>query len=474
MDLEGSNDTLNSNITMEETKIPQLKQKLSHILIKIEGRISKWRKKLKVNPDIDFFVAQPIRQADRFLKKLYSDDDFYRSARYAWVSPDTAKKLYLYGCARQVVKATMVLLQNKEHILEKPKKGSIDSMGRMILEGIIDEQNIIIRKHIELLANLLNFSRFNKDEAYRLFLNLENLEHFLSRQGDFKDFYESQSVNIQHSINDFLDRIKEDLKNLKVSETWFLKKDWEKKVESFAPPLLTSVRQRYKSALPFATDDERIMMGLSYSELFGDISVSAHASAGSRIRDHHYRFSTIKDNISAISILGQHIINRANQLMGFDDSEDLIKKMLEQGTSSASKLLQRDRKTFQPGDIVLAIGDLAEIVECKISKFGYSSCKVKFLTRAPLPDVPEDWMPTAFVISILPKSKVRAFMFQDKRYENLPQEVKDILEKIKQESDDKIIVYARGALVSMHNYGILIPALLQSGYLKQRDIDEEE
>ncbi len=458
----------------QNIKIPYWKKSLHGILVKIESKISKLRKRFVVNPEIHFFTSQPLRQADRLLKKLYPNDEFYRSARYAWVRPEDAKKLYLYGCARQVIKSTMVLLENEEHIFEKPKKGSIDTVGRAILESITDIQNIIIRKHIELLTNLLNFSNFNKEESYRIFLNLENLEHFVGRQGDFKDFYESVSGNIQHSIDDFSKRIEDDLKLLNVSELWFLRDGWKKKVKNFAPPLLTSIRKRYMTALPFATDDERIMMGVSYNELFGDVSVSAHASAGSRIQSRHYKFSTIQGNMSVISILGQHIISRANQLMGFDDSEDLVKKMHEQGTSDATKLLQRNRKTFQIGDIVLATGDLAEIVESKVSKFGYASCKVKFLTRPPLPDVPEDWLPVAFVVSILPKSKVRGFMFDNKNYQNLPKEVKDVLEIMRKEPDDKIIKYASGALASMHQHGVLIPALIKSGYLQRRDVEEDE
>ncbi len=452
---------------MEKTK---WRIKLSSILLKLESFFSRWRKKLNNDREIFFLISRPIRQADRFLKKLYPDDDFYRSARYAFVSTEDAKKLYLYGCARQVVKASMVLLHNEEFILEKPKKEDIDSTGRAILESVIDEQNIIIRKHIELLVNLINFTNYNKKEAYRIFLNLENLEHFLGRQSDFKSFYENKSENIDFSISNFVERINNDLKVLGTSSLFFLKEDWSKRVMSFTLPLFKSARQRYMLALSTATAEEKIVIGVSYDALFSDISVSAHATAGSRIQERHYKFSNIRNNISMISMLGQHIMNRANQLMGFVDPENLMEKMQKEATSEAPKLLANAMKVFETGDIVLAMGDLAEIVEIKVSKYGYSSCRVKFLTKPPIDEIPEDSLPCAFVISILHKRKVRDFIFKDRGNQLLSEEVNDILELMKKEPDEKIIIYVRNALIDMYKKGILIPLLLQTGYLKRREL----
>ncbi len=56
---------------------------------------------------LNFFISQPLKLVDRFMKKLYADDEFYRSTRYALVAD--AKSLYLYGCARQVMKGGQVL-----------------------------------------------------------------------------------------------------------------------------------------------------------------------------------------------------------------------------------------------------------------------------------------------------------------------------------------------------------------------------
>lgn len=457
----------------DKIKIPLWKKKWHNFLLKLEGRISKWRKHTIIDLQTHFWVSQPLKQANTLLSKLYKDDDFYFSARYAWTRPEDSKKLLLYGYARQVMKTSLILLENEEHILEIPKKESIDTLGRIIIEGIIDTQHIVLRKHIETLVNLINFSNFDKGEAYRIFLNAENLEHFLGRQSDFGAFYESRSGNIDSSIKTYSDRIHKDLKILGIPNTWFLKKGWDSRK---SPPIFESMRKRFMEALPYATDDEKIVLGLSYDEFFGDFSASAHASAGSPITERRQKFNTIKRNISFISLLGQHIISRENRLMNFDDPNDQIQRMAKEGSSDAPKLMQRFKRVFHPGDLVLAMGDLCEIMECKQSKYGYTSCRIKFLTRSPLPETPDDWLPAAFVAMVLPKSKVRQFLFKNKDNPETPKELKEVFVLMEKETDDKLMEHAKGATIKLYQEGILIPMLLRSGIIvnkEDEDIEDE-
>lgn len=454
-----------------EPKVPIWKKKWHSFLLKLEGKISKWRKHTIVDPQTHFWVSQPLKQANTLLAKLYKDDSFYFSARYAWTRPEDSKKILLYGYARQVMKTCLTLMENEEHILEVPKKESIDTLGKVIIEGIIDTQQMVLRRHIETLVNLINFSNFDKGEVYRIFLNAENLERFLGRQSDFGTFYESRSGNVDSSLKTYSDRIHGDLKTLNVSTIWFLKKDWDSRK---SPPVFESMRKRFIEALPHATDDEKIVLGLSYDEFFGDFSTSVHASAGSSPTEQRQKFNTIKKNLSFISLLGQHIISRANRLMNFDDPNDQIQRMAKEGSSDAPKLMQRFKKIFHLGDLVLAMGDLCEIIECRQSRFGYTSCRIKFLTKSPLPEIPDDWLPAAFVTMVLPKSEVRQFLFKDEDNPKTPENLKNIFVLMKMESDDTLMEHAKNATVQLYRDGILIPMLLRSGIIKRGgDLDEE-
>ena len=47
----------------------------------------------------DLFAGRALRMANTCMEKLFKDDGSYVSARYALVSTDDAKSLFLYGCA---------------------------------------------------------------------------------------------------------------------------------------------------------------------------------------------------------------------------------------------------------------------------------------------------------------------------------------------------------------------------------------
>ena len=127
-------------------KVSAWKRHLNLILLRAEGLLTRWRKRLQIDPEISFFVSEPIKQAHAFAAKLYPDDSFYLQTRYASVGPDDARKLFLYGCARQVVKTAPMLLSNEDNIQGLPRAREIDTLGRQILEALIDGQHIIIRR----------------------------------------------------------------------------------------------------------------------------------------------------------------------------------------------------------------------------------------------------------------------------------------------------------------------------------------
>ncbi|RJP44580.1 hypothetical protein C4587_01545 [Candidatus Parcubacteria bacterium] len=450
-------------------KVAAWKRYLNWLFIRSEGLIGKWRRRLKTDPETYFFVSEPIKQANAFAGKLYPDDEFYFQTRYAWVSPEDAKKLFLYGCARQVIKATVVLIENEDFVQELPKNDDTDVLGRAIIESIIDAQHVILRRHLELLANLIGFSQSDRgNEAFRIFLNAESLDYFLGRQADFCEFFENRSANYDSSLSTFSKRIDEDIKALKTTP-WFLRENWKDLVKQTHPSVFTSARTRIMSAIPYATADEKIMFGMSY-EFFSQFSAAAHAAAGSRFDERHYRPKTIKGNIAMISMTGLHIISRLNRLMGFDDPSDFQTRMA--GKSVSPELIKRWSREFEVGDIVFAMDDVAEVTAFKKSKYGYTSVKIRFLTRPPLPETPEDALPCAFVAMVMPKRKVREFLFKNKGKPTTPIRLREALVEMEKETDNTLLKCARAAFVELHKNGILIPWLLQSGVIQRKKSED--
>lgn len=442
------------------------KEKLSNIKITEEQ-----------NKKLDYFVTSPFRSANRLMEKLYEDDHFYETATYAWVGENDAKKLFLYGVCKEIIKTCVGLMNEKEFLQEVPnhKEREPDRMEKIISGGITDAQTYRIRKMVELLSLLILFDRNTKrDEEYRVFLSAENLDLALSRQEDFRELYEKRTIsNTQHSIDDYAKRIQNDLKTLGVPKLWFLNKD---KLKNLKPSVFESKKKLFLDALLVANADERIALGISYGRGYSRTSQSVHPMLGSHDygRDDNDTKHIIA-NFSYLSIISMNIMHLAYKLAGIDDPEGLAKVMGENFEKShASKNMAQFKKELEIGDLVLTVWtDLAEIVEEHTSKYGYKAYKIKYLLKPPLPEFPEDWIESSNVLArLMTKSWVRSFLEKNTSLNKMPKEVQEVWPKVMEQPDDELMKSVKHFFVDMHKHGILIPALMESGFLKKKEEPE--
>lgn len=427
------------------------------------------------NKKLDFFITTPLRSADRLMKQLYGDDHFYETATFAWVGEQDAKKLFLYGVCKEVIKTCIGLANDKDFLQEIPDEEEPDRMGKIIIGSITDVQTYRIRKMVELLSFLILFDRNTKrDEEYRAFLSAENLYLALARQVDFRELYEGRTIsNTQHSIDNFAKRIEDDLKTLGVQELWFLHKDILKKRKS---SVFKSKKELYLAALLVASADERLALGISYGRGYSRTSQSVHPLLGS----HDYGKDDndakhVITNFSYLSIISMHIMHLAYKLAGIDDPEGLTKVMGENfEKSEASKNVARFKKELEVGDLVLtAWTDLAEIIDEHTSKYGYKAYKIKYLLQPPLPEFPEDWIESSNILArLMTKGWVRSFLEKNTNLEKMPKEVKEIWPEVMKQSDEELMKSVMHFFVDMHKHGILIPALMESGFLKKHEEPE--
>lgn len=427
----------------------------------------------KQDKKLDFFITAPLRSADRLMKQLYTDDHFYETATYTWVGEKDAKKLFLYGVCKEVIKSCIGLTNDKEFLQEVPdhEKNKPERMEKIIVGGITDAQTYRIRKMVELLSLLILFDRNTKrDEEYRIFLSAENLDLALARQEDFRELYEKRTIsNTQHSIDDYAKRIQDDLKALGVQELWFLNK---RRLKDLRPPVFESKKRLFLDALLVASADERLALGISYGRGYSRTSQSVHPLLGS----HDYGKDDndtkhIITNFSYLSIICMHIMHLAYKIAGMNDPEGLTKIMGENfEKSEASKNVAQFKKELEVGDLVLTVWtDLAEIIEEHTSKYGYKAYKIKYLLRPPLPEFPEDWIESSNILArLMTKSWARSFLEKNTSMDKMPKEVKDIWPKVMKQTDEELMKSVMHFFVDMHKHGILIPMLMESGFLKKR------
>ncbi len=423
---------------------------------------------------LNFFITAPLRSADRLMKQLYTDDHFYETTTYAWVGEKDAKKLFLYGVCKEVIKSCIGLTNDKEFLQEVPdhKENEPDRMEKIIVGGIADTQTYRIRKMVELLSLLILFNRNTKrDEEYRVFLSAENLNLALARQEDFHELYDGRTIsNTQHSIDDYAKRIRDDLKTLGVQELWFLHKD---KLKKLKPSVFENKKKLFLSALLVASADERLALGISYGRGYSRASQSVHPLFGSHDYgkdDNNTKY--IITNFSYLSIICMHIMHLAYKIADINDPEGLTKIMGENfEKSEASKNVAQFKKELEVGDLVLtAWTDLAEIIEEHTSKYGYKAYKIKYLLRPPLPEFPEDWIESSNIMArLMTKAWARSFLEKNTNLEKMPKEIKEIWPEVMKQSDEELMKSVMHFFVDMHKHGILIPALMESGFLKKRE-----
>jgi len=421
-----------------------------------------------------YFASAPMRSANRLMDALYKDDSFYEQTRFAWVGPEDAKKLFLYGVCKEVTKTSVSMLEDKEHLKEIPKDKSADRVTKLVLGAFTDGQTYRIRKMAELLSMLILFDRnTRRDEEYRVFLNAESLDLELTRLADFRELYGGRVIaNTEHSVKDFAGRIDGDLKAMGVSTLWFM--DMEK-LRKLRPSVFATRKRLYLDALLLASPDERLTLGVSYGRGYSSHSQAVHPLLGSH--DYGEEENTIRHlraGYAQTGIIAMHIMRLAFKLAGQDDPGGIDKVMGKGFEKSAAKEVMRGMdRTAEVGDLILtAWTDLAEVLEVYVGKYGYKACRIKYLSRPPLPETPEDWIESQrILIRLMSRSQMRSILEKAAASDSGPKELRDIMHKVLKQSDDELMESARHLFLDLHQANTLIPMLVQQGHLKRPDPD---
>lgn len=418
-----------------------------------------------------YFIGSPLRSANRLMGRLYKDDTFYKQTARAWVEADDSKKLFLYGVCKEVIKTCALLHNDKEALEGRPKTAENKRIENLVIGGVIDLQNQRIRKMSELLTKLILFRQFSKNnEDYRMHHSAENLDLLLSRQKDFADLFNGATIsNVQKNIDYFKECIFNDLHNTNRTDIWFLNMS---RIKDDIPSVFAGRKEAYLSAIFYANDSEKAVLGTSYGKGFSRPSVSMHPN----LISHGYEFKNtegyelIMGNIMHLAMLCMHIMDVAYKLFGEKDPNGIRKFMGDDfEKSEASDALHPMKKSHEVGDIVLTVfEDLAEVVEVRESKYGYKAYKLSYISSPPLDEYPEDWIEAQNILGRLVNEK-NVLEFYKKNSTGVKDPVlKEIMTEVLKQPSSELLKSAKKTFLELHKNGILIPMLVESGYLKPR------
>jgi hypothetical protein len=371
-----------------------------------------------------FLSGVTLRGAVTLQKALGINDETFRMV--SGHALQDSRAFYLYGVLDEVLKAATAMLrwdgflQNTEEN-EKEDKELADHITRVVQEAVQDEQHLWSRKLSELLCDLILFDATNSDEHFRLFLSCEHLDAYLGLQRDFQEFFGCKNLNAAMSIDSCLNIVKQCGKSIDLENVWFLNHsiDWNK--ISKPGRLFRSSRIRYKLALQKSSPDQKLTLRISYEHGYSVPSRSIHANIGGPLVK-----TTLKDIEIAFSHVAMScilVILQVHKLTGVELLGDalLMNKVFEAGTDARNIVESIYGKDLEIGDLVFAYGkDLCIVTDKEKSEYGYSSYRVRYLSPAPLPEVPEDWFPARYVHLVVPRKSLREQLLKIFTEQNLP------------------------------------------------------
>ena len=214
--------------------------------------------------------------------------------------------------------------------------------------------------------------------------------------------------------------------------------------------------------MKLANKGEKFILGFTYEVGYGGASRSMHfemKNAPYRNLDYEY----LKIGATYMSLLGYHILGKVYEILKTKPPKigETIFKEIAEGSNVTELLFLSTIKDHDIGDLVSVGGnDLSEILDSKMSKYGYKSYRVKYLVNPLLSSVQEEWLPARYVQrGIIKKSKARDYFNGIlKRNPDRKNEIEAILKM----PDELLFKALKKVYIDLARHGILQKELKKS------------
>ncbi|HOW86906.1 MAG TPA: hypothetical protein P5119_12980 [Candidatus Aminicenantes bacterium] len=406
-------------------------------------------------PEPDLFWDIPISsslQAAKAIKAALpiNESDYLFISGYSF---SDCRSFLLYGILDEVMKVAIYLLRLQEFMSGPDIPQEEDLVSRLVTTYAIEEQHARERRLLEVLVALALFKTTSDQQYFRHFLLLEKLDDELTANGDLQEFYGARSGNIDYSIGLLADQIRSIEKSINPAGLWYrhptLKLPLPKTNQLRPGTILSSYRYRLKLALSSMSDNEKLLVGLSYAG-YAQKSESMHFHSDPK--NASFRVDTIRTGVSLLGLLNFAVILRCHGLSG--GGEIPLVRRLSQAIEQAdwqAPIRQMTKRNISVGDFVLAYGDLAEVLEVVESPYKYRSYRVRYLAEKPIQEIREDNFPAYFVQPFYTRAQFEARLQDMVREGKLPRGVTDNFSSLTEVQVQSII---RASLVDVWNLGL--------------------
>lgn len=393
-----------------------------------------------------YLEAVLVGGSDHLRQTLSLDEDGFRYV--AGPSHRDARAFFLYEVLDEVQK-TGIAISRWVELLEPDQDFSWlsgpDQVSRLVLETVIDEQRLRVRKLVEALIALINFETTNEDPYFRHFLLLADYERLLSAQNDTAEFYGQPRENLSYAIELTRHQI-EQLESNAIDR----QRAWYAGHGSVPGRIFSSTRQRLKDALGHCSDAERVVLGFTYGT-FAEASEDIHFSVTGSSPT--LSWTTMTKEIGRAGLLGLSVLIRCQRLTGTVPKglNRQLREIFDANEVPTEHVRRVTHGDVEVGDFVLVMGTLAEVTNESTSSYGYRSYEIAYLAERPIEAIETEWYP-AFAVRPLYNRRVllektRAMAAQG----GIPSDVVEVLADAWPEAQQRAL---RESLIAAWNAGL--------------------
>lgn len=410
------------------------------------------KKDTERDPVWDIPIGEGLRCAAELRNHLSVDEPKYLSI--AGQALDDCRSYVLYIALDEVKKASIHLMRLRETLDEKEAtKQSTESsrIARLLTTSILEEQQMRVRRLLELLVTLILFANTNEQPYYRHLLLLEDLGQSLSENDDLQEFWGQRSANVDDHIRNQIKWIQQIEASVDLSRCWYLlnRKPIQASKQLSPGHILSSFRSRLKEAFHLMTDAERIVAGYTYNWVYGSSSEAIHYRSN---RSDYRRPEEPIINVKRLGLLINVILDRCYHLLGKPDAPRFkrISESLEHSDSSAM-IRAATVGAGEVGDFVLVHGDIAQIMESKESQYGYRIYRVHYIAERPKQNIPDDWFPAPYIQVFYAKRRFDEKWASYVKSGDLPKDIRSVLENL---TEEEIQTASRQSMKDLWNIAI--------------------
>lgn len=311
-------------------------------------------------------------------------------ANYLQPNPRSAFLYSVVGEIEKTLNSEILHLTMESQIRWKDYDEETANTLQQVLEDFLKPQ---IRKMKEFYARLCLFAGTNDDKYYRHYMLLDYLNKLQYVVKDYKDYYEIRSNNHTHTIS-LLKGMAGTLEHQLDKEKLWYTKVYDIASWSEGRKLLVSEAQIIREAISVMSPDDRVIFGTTYAEAYSSISESLHSSAMNQ------SYSMAKQYLVSIRSLAEMLcvctIRRIYELLGRPKLMNTMAICEVQESEIFSEPFYRKyvARDIPLKEFVVVQGLLGQVIDKKVSKYGYVSYSVQFLLESPVSGMDTDWYPS--------------------------------------------------------------------------------